>query len=217
LANSLPVVDLESIPVPLDFAALFGPVRNIEVDVGCGKGRFLLARAAAHPDTGFIGIERQRRRVDKLAAHTTRDGLSNLRILHTEIHQAISLLLPNESIRTFYIFFPDPWPKRRHHPRRLISAGFLALLYRKLHPGGCLHFATDDDAYAAAAAEAFQSAKLFIPCPPFMPIPEERTDFELIFAAAGKTPHRHSLQKPDNGPLPHHEPRAGSAASPPRP
>jgi tRNA (guanine-N7-)-methyltransferase len=181
-------------PDPLDLEGIFGNL-PVEVDVGSGKGRFLLARAAAHPDTGFLGIERQRRRVDKVAGKATRAGLGNIRLLHTEIRFAIDTMLADDTIRTFYVFFPDPWPKRKHNPRRLVNAEFLKLLHRKLQPGGCIHFATDHEDYFAAVEPLFAHSPLFTPCPPFVPGPAEQTDFELLFAADGKTANRLSLQK----------------------
>jgi len=197
VTDHLPSIEIpvSAPPVPLDLARIFGDV-PIEVDVGSGKGRFLLARAAAHPGVGFLGIERQRRRIDKVAAKAARAGRSNIRLLHTEIRFAIETMLPDNTVRTFYVFFPDPWPKRKHNPRRLVNADFLKLIHRKLQPGGCIHFATDHDDYFSAVEPLFAHSPQFTLCPPFVPGPEEQTDFELLFAAAGKTANRLSLQKP---------------------
>jgi len=182
-------------PAPLDPEMVFGNRQPLEVDIGSGKGRFLLARAAAYPDVNFIGIERQRRRVGKVAAKAARAGLGNIRLLHTEIGFALDRLLPDQAVRTFYIFYPDPWPKRKHHPRRLINADFLKLLHRKLRPDGHVHFATDHQDYFEAAAPRFLASPLFTPCEPFIPTPAEQTDFELLFAAQGKHANRCSFAK----------------------
>lgn len=181
---------------PLDIASLFGNHHPIEVDVGSGKGRFLLARAAAHPGVNFIGIERQHRRVAKVASKTARANLTNIRLLHAEIRFALEMRLTDAAVQAFYIFFPDPWPKRRHHPRRLINGDFLKLLHRKLAPGGDIHFATDHHDYFETVSELFAETSLFTPCEPFMPIPSEQTDFELLFAAKGKSANRCSFRKP---------------------
>ncbi len=180
-------------PATLDPDAIFGCSQPLEVDIGSGKGRFLLARAAAHPEVNYIGIERQRRRVEKVATKAGRAGLHNIRLLHTEIRLALETLLPDHAVGTFYIFYPDPWPKRRHHPRRLINADFVDLLHRKLQPSGRVHFATDDLDYFAAATTLFRASPLFTPCEPFIPSPPEQTDFELLFAAQGKHANRCSF------------------------
>lgn len=179
----------------LDLAELFKGSRPVEVDVGSGKGRFLLARASTFPEIGFIGIERQRRRIEKVATKTSRAELKNIRLLHAEIRFAVEMMLPDDAVQTFYIFFPDPWPKRKHNPRRLVNADFLKLLHRKLQPGGCIHFATDHEDYFAAVQPLFVSSPLFTTCPPFIPTPEEQTDFELLFASDGKNANRVSLEK----------------------
>lgn len=188
-------VAVPSRPGALDLVSLFGNDHPLEVDVGSGKGRFLLARAAAHPDVNFIGIERQRRRIDKVALKAARAGLTNIRLLHTEINFALETLLADSAVRTFYVFYPDPWPKRRHNTRRLVNTDFLNLLHRKLQTNGCIHFATDHEDYFNAVIPLFEETPLFSPAPPFIPVPEEQTDFELLFAAEGKHANRCSLRK----------------------
>jgi len=111
-----------------------------------------------------------------------------------DIHEALETQIPEASVQTFYIFYPDPWPKRRHHCRRLINAEFLVLLHRKLRPDGHVHFATDDLDYFAAATPVFLASPLFTPIAPFIPQPDEQTDFELLFAAVGKHANRCSVQ-----------------------
>lgn len=180
---------------PLSTLALFGNSNPMEVDVGCGKGRFLLARAASFPNVNFLGIERQRRRIEKTAKKADRTGITNMRIFHAEIGFATEILIPDNAVRCFYVFFPDPWPKRRHNPRRLINPDFLNLLHRKLCSDGIIHFATDHDDYYQAAIPVFENNPLFDSIPPFIPAPEEQTDFELLFAAQGKSAKRLSLQK----------------------
>ncbi len=201
--GTTPVTDhsaILEIPLPdkpgkIDATALFGSRRMVEVDAGSGKGRFLLARAAAFPETGFIGIERQHRRVEKITRKATRAGLGNIRILHTDIRFALEMMVPDNAIRTLYLFFPDPWPKRRHQCRRLVTRDFIRLVHAKLEPGGCLHFATDHEGYATAVKALFEISPGFTPCDPFIPTPGEQTDFELLFADRGLAPRRLSLQK----------------------
>jgi len=172
------------------------PRRNpLEVDIGAGKGRFLFARAMAHPETDYLGIERQYGRVYRAAKKAHRRGLTNIRIARVDAETGIAPLLPPESVRTFYIFFPDPWPKRRHQRRRLVNHTFLDLLHTKLLPGGFIHFATDHENYAEAVKLCFSEDPRFDGIAPFQPTEAERTDFELIFTGQNRTVSRFSLQK----------------------
>lgn len=166
---------------PLPLERLYPASQPVEVDVGCGKGRFLLARAAAHPEINFLGIDRMLRRLRKVDRKAVRQGLANVRLLRCEAHYAVTYLLPAHAISTFYVFFPDPWPKKRHAHHRLFDPTFMDALHRTLVPGGAVHFATDHQPYFAAVREIVAADARFEFCPPFEPAPQERTDFELIF------------------------------------
>ena len=167
----------------------------IEVDIGCGKGRFLIARARAHPDTRFLGIDRLPRRMAKLDARVRRHGLRNVRLLLSEASLAVERLLPAASVSVFYLFFPDPWPKRRHHRRRLCGPGFLDSVHRALAPDGQIHIATDHEGYFEAMRALFANDPRFTPLPPFEPSEEERTDFEVIFLGQGARIGRASFRR----------------------
>lgn len=167
---------------PLDLAAVFGkPPAPVEVDLGCGKGRFLLARARACPAISFLGIDRLRARVLKVERQALRLGLANVRLMFVEAGYAVTYLLPPGSVSTFYIFFPDPWPKRRHGRRRLFAAGFLNALQRTLVGRGRVHIATDYADYFESIREIFRRDPRFAEVEPFVPRAEERTEFELVF------------------------------------
>lgn len=181
---------LNETPIPTHFETTY----PLAVDVGCGKGRFLRARAAAYPHTHFFAIERQYSRVYRTAKKIHREGLTNVKIARVEAVHAIQTLLPNDSVTTFYIFFPDPWPKRRHHRRRLINPPFMDLVHRKLHAGGCLHFATDHQDYADVVKRVFDDDERFRTIPAFQPTPEEHTDFEQVFRGLDKPIRRLSVQ-----------------------
>lgn len=168
---------------------------TIEVDVGCGKGRFLLARAAANPGTAFLGIERQAGRIRRVARCVEKSGLRNVRLLQLEASYVIEQLLPPASVSVYYIFFPDPWPKRRHHTRRLLDTEFLDRAWRTLAPGGIIHAATDDAAYFRQIHANLTADQRFTEVPPFIPTPGEMTDFECIFTAQGKPTHRCSVKR----------------------
>lgn len=181
---------------PWNPQTLFGNNNPLEIDAGSGKGRFLLARAKTHPNTNFIGIEWQNNRVQKVARKAARANCENIRLVKAEITFILENLINDNTIQTLYIFYPDPWPKRRHHKRRLIQPPFLDLACRKLQPGGKLHFATDNVDYAASAKKHLQQHATLKPCAPFIPEPDEKTDFELIFEAHGLYANRFSVQKP---------------------
>ncbi|MBU4201200.1 MAG: tRNA (guanosine(46)-N7)-methyltransferase TrmB [Verrucomicrobia bacterium] len=167
---------------PLSLESMFGcKPRALEVDLGCGKGRFLLAHAARHPEVSFLGIDCLLLRILAVEREARRRQLSNIRLVYVEACYAISYLLPARSVTTFYIFFPDPWPKRRHHRRRLFDEGFLNGLDRTLIPGGAIHIATDHEDYLEAIRKVFSSDGRFDPGPPLKLDARERTDFELQF------------------------------------
>jgi len=140
------------------WSKLFGlppsvPLR-LQVDVGCGDGAFLIELARRNPELTFVGVEHSFKRVLKLARRLSRSQLRNLRLLGVDAAWAIREAFEEDSVETFWINFPDPWPKRRHRRRRLIEPGLVAELARRLAVGGSLHVATDDPDYAAAIGSA---------------------------------------------------------------
>ncbi|MCS6771561.1 MAG: tRNA (guanosine(46)-N7)-methyltransferase TrmB [Kiritimatiellae bacterium] len=179
---------------PLPLPAWFPRRQPIEVDLGCGKGRFLLARAAKHPETNFLGIDRMLRRIRKIDNKARRLGLDNIRLLRVEGYYAVAYLMPPDSIQTYYIFFPDPWPKKRHHENRLFSPRFIDALYRTLVDGGAVHVATDHGDYFEQIFALLGGDPRFRRIEPFVPAPDEQTDFELWYASRTII-HRLSVQK----------------------
>ena len=178
----------------MPLAAMFGNAHPIELDLGCGKGRFLLAHATAHPDINFLGVDRMLRRIRKVDNKARRLGLANIRLLRMEGYYATTYLLPPAAIHTCYIFFPDPWPKTRHHEHRLFNPRFMDALDRTLSPGGAVHFATDHQPYFAAVCALIAADARFEKIPAFVPGPEAQTDFERYYA--GRTPiGRYSFRK----------------------
>ncbi len=142
---------------PLDPVALFGRRAPLEVEIGCGNGDALLEMAAARPEHDFIGIEVYRPGVGKLLAGIENAGLANVRVYGEDATEVVRHCLLPGSVARFMIFFPDPWPKKRHHKRRLVDCGFVALLADRLAPGGEFHFATDWADYAAQVMETVSS------------------------------------------------------------
>lgn len=174
---------------------VFANNNPVEVDVGAGKGRFLLARALEHPEINIFGIERQNGRLYRMAKKINRHGLTNAKLARVEAAAGIKQMLAPESVSTFYILFPDPWPKKRHHRRRLMNAEFMDLLHSKLCQNGIVHFASDHLQYAEAVGELFMADTRFEKIEPFMPSEAERTDFEIIYRDKSNPISRHSIRK----------------------
>lgn len=168
---------------------------DLEIDLGCGKGRFLVARALANPATCFLGIDRRQMRIAKVERAALRMKLGNIRLICGENSQAVENLIPAACVATYYLFFPDPWPKRRHHRRRLFDARFLEAIHRTLRPGGKLHIATDHGDYFEIIRRTLAADRRFEECETFIPAENERTNFELIFTGQGKPIGRCSFRK----------------------
>jgi tRNA (guanine-N7-)-methyltransferase len=134
LATELPLARL-------DVAQLFGRDAPLHVDLGCGDGSFLCELAQQLPDKNFLGIERLTRRVEKVRKKA--EKVENLRVLRAHTLYAVCYLLPENSVETFYLLFPDPWPKRRHQRRRLFTRDFLDSVAMALEKHGVLRIATD--------------------------------------------------------------------------
>ncbi len=126
-----------------NFGAIFGNDRPIEVEIGTGKGTFLLVRAAAREELNFLGIERAYPYCCYAADRIRRAGLSNARMLHIGAEDWFRVSVEDRSLWRVHIYFPDPWPKQRHHRRRLIQPGFITQVHRTLHLGGQLLIVTD--------------------------------------------------------------------------
>ena len=135
----------ESLTNRLDLEKIFRRKAPLHVDLGCGDGCFLCALAQRLPDKNFLGIERLSGRVR--SSERKAASLDNVRLLQIESFYAVRYLLPAESVETFYLLFPDPWPKRRHHRRRIFSRDFLDSVAAALKENGLLHVATDQLEY----------------------------------------------------------------------
>lgn len=133
----------------LDFATLFTPVQqDIVLEIGFGNGESLLSMAEAAPDMGFIGIEVHGPGVGHILMGAEQRNLQNLRIIRADAVRILREHIADNSLARVQIYFPDPWPKLRHHKRRIIQQPFADLLYQKLRLGGELHLATDWEHYA---------------------------------------------------------------------
>ena len=167
---------------PIDFAARFEhPERPFEIDLGCGKGRFLLARARKFPEINFLGIDRQLGRIRKIGSKALRAGLFNIRLLRLDAYYTVTYLIPPQSVDAYYIFYPDPWPKGKHHHNRIFNGLFMDAIARTLKPGGKIHASTDHLPYFEEIYRLLKSDSRFDETETFVPAKDETSDFELMF------------------------------------
>lgn len=127
--------------------------RPLEVDLGCGDGSFLLEMAREFPERDFLGVERLLGRVKKVCKKLTRRRLENMQVLRLDSRYVVEWLLPRASVTRLHLLCPDPWPKLRHHRRRLVRAEFIEAVQRVLVPGGEFLFMTDHEEYFQWVAE----------------------------------------------------------------
>ncbi len=167
----------------LDLDGIFDRSAPRTLEIGFGNGESLAALAARHPERDYLGVEVHEPGVGHLLLAIERLGLRNLRLIRHDAVEVVDSWLPEACLDEVLVFFPDPWPKKRHHKRRLIQAPFLERLARVMAPGGRLHLATDWADYARGMLEACQACAWFdnsTPSGGFAPRPaaREMTKFE---------------------------------------
>jgi tRNA (guanine-N7-)-methyltransferase len=188
------VYDLASIVEPLDLGHLFPLAQPLEIELGSGDGSFLLAYAQQHPEWNFIGVERLLGRIRKLDRKGRRLGLRNLRGVRIECAYFLEYLLPAHTADALHIYFPDPWPKKKHRKYRLVGDRFPSLSQRALKPAGCVHLRTDDTDYFEQMTAVFGAAAEFQPAETPVGLADIVTDFEKDFLAEGKATCRATYQ-----------------------
>lgn len=144
----------------LDLERLFGRKAPLEVEIGSGKGDFIVERARAVPEHNFLAIELAGPVYRWLAMRCLGAGLANLVAIRADARSVVNLMLPAGEVDAFHIYYPDPWPKTRHSKHRLFSPPFVAALARALRPGGVVYFATDVGWYFCASAQMLAGAGL---------------------------------------------------------
>jgi tRNA (guanine-N7-)-methyltransferase len=178
----------------LDVAELFGRTAPLHVDLGCGDGSFLREMAQQFPKTNFLGIERLTKRVEKVRRKAAK--IENVRVLRADSLFAVRYLLPESSVESFYLLFPDPWPKRRHQLRRIFTRDFLGAIAIALEQDGVLRVATDQIDYFQQVERVSRAHVQFqvVPQSPddaIFPV----TKFEKKFRKQGAPIYRLTLRK----------------------
>ncbi len=172
-------------PQTLDLDLVFGRAAPKLLEIGCGMGETTATIAAEHPENDYLGIEVHTPGVGSLCKRIAEQGLRNVRICQHDAVEVLRTMIAPECLAGIHIFFPDPWPKKRHHKRRLIQPPLVELLASRLAPGAYIHCATDWEEYALQMLEVFSTEPAlensstalesgFVPRPPSRP----RTKFE---------------------------------------
>jgi tRNA (guanine-N7-)-methyltransferase len=187
-----PIIEPGSLIDRLDLEKIFGRTAPLHADLGCGDGSFICALAERMPETNFLGIERLLARIRSAAQKAAMVG--NVRLLRMENSYAVRYLLPAGSVETFYLLFPDPWPKRRHWRRRSVTAEFLGAISQALAENGRFVIATDHLDYFEKIEEIARANPDFAVVD-FADGDLSRTNFERQFRARGVAIHWLELRK----------------------
>ena len=188
------IYELPSIVERLEMESLFPARQPLEVELGCGDASFIAEYAKLHAERNFIGVERLLGRLTKLDKKGRRFGLMNLRGVRIENAYFLEWLLPPHSAATLHIYFPDPWPKKKHRRHRLINERFPALAQAALSPGGCVFLRTDDADYFEQMQAVFAASPAFRAVDTPAELAAVLTDFERDFLAQGIPTRRAAYQ-----------------------
>jgi len=172
---------IESVVERIPVETLFPQRQPLDVELGAGDGSFLAKYAQANLHRNFIGVERLLGRLRKIDRKGMRAGLTNLRLVRIEASYFLEFLLPEQAIDALHVYFPDPWPKRKHRKNRLINERFTDLARRALRPGGIVHLRTDDADYYSQMVRVFDGNAAFERIETAPEIASVITDFERNF------------------------------------
>lgn len=164
LRDLWPVYGIDADTAPLQLPEIFGRVAPCTLEIGFGNGEHLAARAAAAPERNFLGVEVHRPGVGHLLLAAQAAGLTNLKVICHDATEVLHEQIPAASLDEIEILFPDPWPKRRHHKRRIIQPAFVELLASRLITGGHLRLATDWESYAQQMLEVLGECEALENC-----------------------------------------------------
>ena len=172
---------------------IFGNAHPVEIEIGIGKGRFLIEAAQNHLQVNYIGIERAAKYLRLAQARSLRRDLKNIRLVRADAQDFIEFFVPVESVSAIHLYFPDPWPKKRHHKRRLFNKSFLTEVERVLVNRGRLWIATDHQDYFAVMLEVLEDSSCLREID--LEWPTLKTNYEDKYIGQGKVIHRRILEK----------------------
>jgi len=179
-------VDVETLAHPIVWSQLFGNDHPVELEIGIGKGTFITNQAKARPDANFFGIEYARWFWRYASDRLRRNACANARTARAEAAYFLKEFVPDSSLTGVHIYFPDPWPKKRHHKRRLIQPPFLLEIHRVLKPAGRLQIVTDHEEYFQQIQQVVRGSPLKeVECN----LNEVGTNFERKYRREGRTFH----------------------------
>jgi tRNA (guanine-N7-)-methyltransferase len=190
------IADLDN---PVDWPDFFGNSNPVEIEVGSGKGRFIIESADLYPEINYVGIERALPYFRIMKTRVQNQGFTNVRALCDDGLYFISKFVRENSVTAYHVYFPDPWPKNRHRKRRLVNPEFLAHVARTLIPGGTFDLATDHAEYFAAMLRLLNASAALHPVDD---LPERVrrlgsgfTNFEAKYLAEGRSIYRATYRK----------------------
>ena len=158
----------------IDLKAIFPKANKIIMEIGFGMGEATAIIAKNHPDNAYIAVDVHPPGIGKLLSRIDEDKLSNVKVIEDDVHVVLEHMFADQSLDGIHLYFPDPWPKKKHNKRRIVNDGFLQLIHPKLKKGGFIHIATDWVPYAIAIQEVFSKSDLFaggvIPKPEWRPV-----------------------------------------------
>ena len=145
----------------IDLTAIFPRSEKVIMEIGFGMGEATALIAKNHPNNGYIAVDVHPPGIGKLLARIVENDLTNLKIIEDDVHVVLQHMIVDESLDGIHLYFPDPWPKKKHNKRRIVNEGFLQLIHPKIKKGGFIHIATDWVPYAMSIQEVFAASTLF--------------------------------------------------------
>ena len=197
-----PLLSARGLPRPLDWGAVFGSDGPVEIEIGSGKGTFLVTAAAARPDHRFLSIEWALPYAEHVRDRVRRHGLENVRVVRGDAARFLADHVPPGSVQVLHVYFPDPWPKKRHHKRRLLKPDFVARAATALAPGGEIRFVSDHAEYFEEATAALAAEPRLEEAPVLADEMTDLTNYERKYRAEGRPIHRSRWVKREPASIP---------------
>ena len=145
----------------INISAIFPNSDKVIMEIGFGMGEATAIIAKNHPNNGYIAVDVHPPGIGKLLARIVENDLTNLKVIEEDVHVVLQHMIADESLDGIHLFFPDPWPKKKHNKRRIVNEGFLSLIHPKIKKDGFIHIATDWVPYAVSIQEVFAGSTLF--------------------------------------------------------